>query len=139
MPQYPLPVVGCFIFNQKEEVLLARSPKWGKGKVWCVPGGKIDYEETIGEAAVRETEEEVGLKTEFVKMFAVYNAIFPKYFYKKKHFIFFECRLLVMGDQGAKPDGREITKFEWMPLRKALSQKNLEPFTKKALQVLKAK
>lgn len=139
MSDYPLPVVGCFIFNQKEEVLLAKSPKWGKGKVWCVPGGKIDYEETIGEAAVRETEEEVGLKTEFVRMFAVYDAIFPKYFYKKKHFIFFECELKVKVNQPVKLDGREITKFEWMSLRNALSQKNLEPFTKRALQTLRAR
>ena len=104
--------------------------------MWCVPGGKIDLKETIGEAAVRETQEEVGLETEFVKMFAVYDAIFPKYFYKKKHFIFFECQLLVKGDQPVKPDGREIVRVEWMSLEKALSQKNLESFTKRAFKAL---
>lgn len=135
MSQQPLPVVGCFIFNTQGEILLVKSPKWGEANIWCVPGGKVDWREKISEAAVRETKEEVGLDVKFLEIFAVYDAIFPKFFYKKKHFIFFECELKTLKKQPIRIDGREIVGTSWFSLSKAV-QLTDEPFTKKALKTL---
>lgn len=58
----PLPAVAVLVFNSKDQLLLVkRSVEPAKG-TWCLPGGFIEVDESIEEAAVRELEEETGLK-----------------------------------------------------------------------------
>src|SRR4030042_3155436 len=132
MTQYPEPVVGLFIKNNQGKSLLAKSYKWAKGKMWVVPGGRIEWGEKIAEAAQREALEEVGLKVKFIKVFAVFDAIYPKNFHKKKHFIFLECQCLVDDNQTAKIDNREIQKAHWFS-QKDIKELELESFTRKAI------
>ena len=53
-------VTGAVIENQNGEILMVKSHKWNNK--WCMPGGHIDPGETIEHAALREAEEETGLK-----------------------------------------------------------------------------
>ena len=48
---------GGFVLNENNEVLMM----FRRGK-WDLPKGKMDKKETFEECAVRETEEETGLK-----------------------------------------------------------------------------
>ena len=134
MSKYPEPTVGLFIRNRKEEILLVKSPKW-KNEVWTVPGGHIEIGETIEKTAKREALEEVGVKIEKIRLFATWEAIFSKQFYKKKHFIFLQCECLIKEGEKVKIDNREITESAWFSLKKALKQ-NLERYTRKAIEVL---
>ena len=60
----PLPAVAVLVLNSKDQLLLVkRSVEPAKG-TWCLPGGFIEVDESIEEAAVRELEEETGLKGE---------------------------------------------------------------------------
>lgn len=54
---------GIVLINRK-------NPPYG----WAIPGGFVDYGETLEEAAVREAFEETSLKVELVRQFHVYSA-----------------------------------------------------------------
>lgn len=58
----------CVIIDQKKEkILLALKKRGFAANLWNSPGGKVKDGETIEEAAIRETEEEIGLKVIKIK------------------------------------------------------------------------
>lgn len=134
MTKYPEPTVGAFIRNKKGEILLINSYKWG-GKIWNVPGGHIDWGETIEQASKREAKEEVGIDIEFIRVFATFEAIFPKDFLRKKHFLFLECECLIKPGEKIQIDHDEIQKACWFTLKDALKQ-NLDRWTRKSIKLL---
>ncbi|KKP58107.1 MAG: NUDIX hydrolase [Candidatus Gottesmanbacteria bacterium GW2011_GWA1_34_13] len=131
---YPQPVVGAFIVNRQNQLLLIKSHKWG-GVMWSVPGGRVEVGETIKHAVEREILEEVGLKAKLVKVFAVFDAINPKNFFRKAHFIFLECYCKTENNN-FQLDQKEIQEAKWFDLEK-LKNLNIEPFTQKAINELK--
>jgi mutator protein MutT len=59
----PVPVVRLIITDSTGRVLLLRrAANTTGGDLWCLPGGKVDYGETLEQAATRELEEETGLR-----------------------------------------------------------------------------
>ena len=70
----PLPTVDMLIDmgegDARRLVLVSRrNPPHG----WALPGGFVDYGETVEQAAVREAYEETGLKIEIIRQFHVYS------------------------------------------------------------------
>jgi 8-oxo-dGTP diphosphatase len=66
-------VVACSIVEVDDRiVLLKRGIEPQKGK-WVMPGGYVDRGEEVKAAAIRETEEECGLKTRIRELHGVYS------------------------------------------------------------------
>jgi 8-oxo-dGTP diphosphatase len=66
----PLPTVDIIIEYNKGIVLIKRkNPPDG----WALPGGFVDYGESLEAAAVREAKEETGLEVELVRQFHTYS------------------------------------------------------------------
>ena len=66
----PIPTVDIIIETEKGIVLIERAnPPFG----WALPGGYVDYGESLEEAAYREALEETGLKIELLQQFHTYS------------------------------------------------------------------
>jgi 8-oxo-dGTP diphosphatase len=60
---------SCVIINEKEEVLLVLREDF---RIWALPGGGLEPDETWEEAAVRETLEETGYQIEIKQCIGEY-------------------------------------------------------------------
>jgi ADP-ribose pyrophosphatase YjhB (NUDIX family) len=66
----PIPTVDIIIKNNNGILLIKRkNPPEG----WALPGGFVDYGESLESAAVREAKEETGLDVELTRQFHTYS------------------------------------------------------------------
>ncbi|EOA31147.1 hypothetical protein CARUB_v10014311mg [Capsella rubella] len=114
--------VGAFILNKNREVLVVQETSgYFKDKdVWKLPTGVIKEGEGIAEGAIREVEEETGIKTEFVEVLAFREAhkAFSEY---RKTDIMFLCELKTNSFEIKKQDS-EILAAKWMPIEEYVHQ-----------------
>lgn len=64
--------VGAIVINEKQEVLLIkRAPNLLRGDKYSIPGGFLDREENLEEAALRELKEETGYDGQIEILFQI--------------------------------------------------------------------
>jgi mutator protein MutT len=88
----PIPVVRLIVTDSNGRVLLLRrAANTTGGNLWCLPGGKVDYGDTVEQTAARELEEETGLRAEQLR-FLFYQDSLP-FSQGQMHCInlYFEC------------------------------------------------
>ena len=69
-PRNPIPTIDLIIEYNKGIILINRkNPPEG----WALPGGFVDYGESLESAAVREAKEETGLDVELLRQFHAYS------------------------------------------------------------------
>lgn len=62
------PTVGCaVIVEHKGKILLGERNKKNCNGFWVIPGGRVEFGETIEQAGIRELKEETGLDVEILK------------------------------------------------------------------------
>ena len=66
----PIPTVDIIIEVGDKIVLIERK---NPPKMWALPGGFVDYGESLENAAVREAKEETGLDVQLVRQFHTYS------------------------------------------------------------------
>lgn len=101
---------GGFVQNEKGDVLMM----FRRGK-WDLPKGKLDKKESIVDCAIRETEEETGLKN--IELIAPLLNTYHTY-HEGSRFILKETswfRMKINGSQQLIPQTEEdISKLEWV-------------------------
>jgi len=110
--------VGVMVIKDNKVLLGQRHPDpekadselHGEG-TWTMPGGKLDFQEELKEAVIREAFEETSIKVKNLELISVSNDFVPD-----KHFVTigflcndFEGEVKVM-----EPD--EITEWQWFEL-----------------------
>jgi ADP-ribose pyrophosphatase YjhB (NUDIX family) len=114
MTQYPLTTVGGLLRDEAGNVLLVRTRKWSN--LWGIPGGKVEYGESLEHAFLRETREETGLEAANPRMVMVQEAIEHPEFHERKHFVLINY---VADVPGAAPEvtlNDEAQEWRWLTL-----------------------
>jgi 8-oxo-dGTP diphosphatase len=68
--------VGAVVWNDEGEVLLIRRSKPPRLGEWSLPGGKVEFGETLRAALLREVREETGLDVQVVDLLDTAEIIF---------------------------------------------------------------
>ncbi len=69
--QNPIPTIDIIIEIESKGIVLIKRKNPPHG--WAIPGGFVDYGESLEEAALREAKEETNLDIELIKQFHTYS------------------------------------------------------------------
>ena len=114
--QFPLTTVGALVVNGSGRVLIAKTTKW-RG-TWGVPGGKVDWGETLEAALVREFQEEVGLELTQIRFALIQEAVLDSQFCKPAHFIMMNYYAF-SAHESITPN-EEIVEWAWVTPQQAM-------------------
>lgn len=84
----PTVAVGCLIVSDNKVLLVKRKNPPNEG-LWAIPGGKVEYGETIEDALKREIKEETGLEISVGELISIVQIIAEGYHYV---ILDFECK-----------------------------------------------
>ncbi len=116
--------VGGVVSRPDGKILLVRTKKWSNS--FGIPGGKIDYGETMLEAYEREIKEETNLDITDSQFVMIQDCIESKEFVKPRHFL-----LINYVSKTARPDdlltNYEIEETRWVEPQEAFQLKLNKP------------
>lgn len=76
MTRHPVPTVGV-VCLRGAEVLLIRRGTPPRLNQWSLPGGRLEWGETLQVAALRELKEETGVDAQLLGLLDVVDGVFP--------------------------------------------------------------
>lgn len=120
----PLCCVGALVKHQ-DRFLIVETTKW-RG-AWGVPGGKVEYGETLQAALEREFLEETGLVLSQIQFAQLQEVVNSSEFFQDAHFILVD--FFAQTDTFNLSYNDEIVRHAWVTLEEALSY-GLNSFTR---------
>ena len=106
------PGVSAVIFDAQQRVLIMKRPRGG---FWCLPGGRMELNESAQECCIRETWEETGLRTQIIRLISVNTnprsvVHYPDGNIHQSFVLCFEAHIL----EGTLQSSSESETFHWL-------------------------
>ncbi len=102
--QNPKPAANFVFIDEQERIMLGKRKFEPKSGFWGTPGGFVDLDETLEEAAIREAEEELDLKIESNRLRYICS--------KKDRYFYSGCNYYTVGAlYEVKLDQSEVSKI----------------------------
>ena len=126
-------VVSAIILDEDNRLFLAMSPKWRNQ--WAIPGGKVQYGESLLQALQRELKEETGLDVLQAKLLRMSESICePSFGNGKSHLLLLDYVVQKFAGR-VQLDPRELAEYQWVPAADALNLE-LTPPTRESILFL---
>lgn len=74
-PPSPVVGVGAVIWNDRGEIVLIRRGQEPRRGEWSIPGGKLEWGESVRDGILREVREETGLVVEILGLIDVVDSV----------------------------------------------------------------
>lgn len=127
-------VVGVFIINNNNEILLFTSPKWD-GK-YVVPGGHVEPGERLEDAIKREVKEEIGVEIEVMGQFELAeDFVSPPDFKRNAHFIYINYVAKLKGENFIFNE--ELTSSKWFSFDEVLNSNEFRKGYRESIKKIK--
>ena len=124
----PIAGIGAIVIHN-EHVLLVKRAKPPKQGLWCIPGGKIRFGETLEQAAEREIKEETGVLIKAGEPYYVFDLI------EKEDFHYIIVDLLAEYISGTPNAADDAMDAKWFALTD-INRPDIDTETKKLLDRL---
>lgn len=113
-PRRPVPAVAAVIVEDDNLLLIRRGTELSKGK-WSIPGGSVEWGETLAEALVREVREETGLEIAVGPLAAVFDLVIRKDGGISFHYVILDYFAKQTG--GTLIAGDDADEARWVPTK----------------------
>ena len=129
--------IGVAIIDEQGRILLIKRSKAVRNEpcTWVIPGGEVEYGETIFKAVVREAKEEVGVKVRVLDVLGVADQLMKK---DKQHWISTVVLCKIVSGELKNMEPEKCEKIEWFYLHEVKKLKT-GVMMKKNLDILKNK
>ena len=113
IPLRPVPAVGTACFRGDDVLLIQRGTKPLAGD-WSIPGGRLEFGELTGDAALRELHEETGVSARLIGLVDVVDAIFTsrRTAETSRHYLLFDYAAI--WEAGEPIAGDDAAHAEWI-------------------------
>ena len=112
----PAPAVGV-VCLRGEEVLLVRRGRPPRLNEWSLPGGRVEFGETVAGAALRELHEETGVEAELLGLLGVVDGVFPEI---GRHYVLIDY--LARWTAGEPRAGDDAAEAAFFPMDEAIER-----------------
>lgn len=126
--------VGVLLIDESGRVLLTRRNRAPEAGCWSIVGGKLDYQETLEECAIREAREEVGLQIALDELLCVTNHLVPK---ERQHWVSPAFLGRVSAGEARNCEPEKTSEVHWFPLDRL--PPNLTITARNAIEAYRAK
>jgi ADP-ribose pyrophosphatase YjhB (NUDIX family) len=120
--RFTVGVGGLVVADQR--VLLVHRVRPGPTGSWLIPGGYIEQNERVNEAAVREVREETGLETVVEGLVGLRSRVL-----EREHSVYIVLLLTPCGGS-LRPDGIEVDDVRYFSLREIDETEGITPFSR---------
>ncbi|MFD1885499.1 NUDIX hydrolase [Paenibacillus wenxiniae] len=109
-------VVYSFITDATQSKVLAVRNIDPAGDRWSLPGGAVEDNESLEQAAIREAKEETGLDIRVHGIVAIQERVFLE---KQEHMLFMTFKGEIVGGQQERVRADEIAEIAWLDIEQA--------------------